>query len=338
MRKILTVLLLLALILPTISRSQDTYPKIRLKFDTRFDFETRVPSNKNLSTLSSIDGKYLNIILDGSINEKFSYNYRQRMILNGIDGYKSFFNATDWIYLTYKMNDNFSLSGGKQVVAIGGYEYDAAPIDQYFWSNFWNNVVCYQFGGSLNYKTNNEKHNIGFQITNSPFTNKSMGGIYSYNLIWYGNMNWFNTIYSVNMVEYEKGHFINYIALGNKFNVGKFSLELDLMNRASGEQDNFFADYSLIGNLIYNVNSKLKIFGKAGHDENKAQQIGYNFAYDRFVLPGTEYNFCGLGVEYFPIKNSKDVRLHAYWATNNNEIKYNTFNIGLRWQMKVLER
>ena len=338
MRKILTVFLLLALILPTISRSQDIYPKIRLKFDTRFDFETRVPENKNLSTLSSIDGKYLNIILDGSINEKFSYNYRQRMILNGIDGYKSFFNATDWIYLTYKMNDNFYLSGGKQVVAIGGYEYDAAPIDQYFWSNFWNNVVCYQFGATLNYKSNDEKHNIGFQITNSPFTNKSMEGIYSYNLIWYGNMNWFNTIYSVNMVEYEKGHFINYIALGNKFNVGRFSLELDLMNRASGEQDNFFADYSLIGNLIYNVNSKLKIFGKAGHDENKAQIIGDNFAYDRFVLPGTRYNFCGLGVEYFPIKDSKDVRLHAYWATNNNEKQYNTFNIGLRWQMKVLER
>ena len=151
MRKILTVFLLLALILPTISHSQDIYYKIRLKFDTRFDFETRVSSNKDSSTLLSIDGKYLNIILDGSINEIFSYNYRQRMILNGIDGYKSFFNAKDWVYITYKMNDNFSLSGGK---------------------------------------------------------------------------------------------------------------------------DNFFADYSLISNIIYDVNRKLMIFEKAGHDENKAQQIG----------------------------------------------------------------
>lgn len=337
MKKVITTILL-AFLLPNIVLSQDENPKIRLKLDTRFDFETRIPTNKDSNSLSSIDGKYLNIIIDGEINDKFSYNYRQRLILDGKNGYQSFFNATDWIYLTYKMNSNFFLSAGKQVVAIGGYEYDAAPIDQYFWSDFWNNVVCYQFGATLNYKSNNEKHNIGFQITNSPFANKSMENIYSYNLIWYGNMNWFNTIYSVNMVEYEKGHFINYIALGNKFNVGDFSLELDLMNRASSKQYNFFSDYSLIGNLIYNVNNKLRIFGKAGHDENKSQQAWDNFIYDRFVLPGTRYNFCGLGVEYFPIKDSKDVRLHAYWATNNNEKQYNTFNIGLRWQMKVLQR
>lgn len=337
MKKVITTILL-AFLLPYILISQNENPKIRLKLDTRFDFETRIPTNKDSNSLSSIDGKYLNIIIDGEINDKFSYNYRQRLILDGKNGYQSFFNATDWIYLTYKMNSNFFLCAGKQVVAIGGYEYDAAPIDEYFWSDFWNNVVCYQFGATLNYKSNDKKHNIGFQITNSPFANKSMENIYSYNLIWYGNMNWFNTIYSVNMVEYEKGHFINYIALGNKFNVGDFSLELDLMNRASSKQDNFFSDYSLIGNLVYNVNNKLRIFGKAGHDENKSQQIVDNFVYDRFVLPGTRYNFCGLGVEYFPIKDSKDVRLHAYWATNNNEKQYNTFNIGLRWQMKVLER
>lgn len=337
MKKVITTILL-AFILPTIVLSQNENPKIRLKLDTRFDFEARIPTNKDSNSLSSIDGKYLNIIIDGEINDKFSYNYRQRLILDGKNGYQSFFNATDWMYLTYKMNSNFFLCAGKQVVAIGGYEYDAAPIDQYFWSDFWNNVVCYQFGASVNYKSNNEKHNIGFQITNSPFANKSMENIYAYNLIWYGNMNWFNTIYSVNMVEYEKGHFINYIALGNKFDVGRFSLELDLMNRASSKQDNFFSDYSLIGNLVYNVNNKLKIFGKAGHDENKSQQITTAFVYDRFVLPGTSYNFCGLGVEYFPIKDSKDVRLHAYWALNNNEKQYNTFNIGLRWQIKVLER
>lgn len=337
MKKVITIILL-AFLLPNIVISQNENPKIRLKLDTRFDFETRIPTNKDSNTLSSIDGKYLNVIIDGEINDKFSYNYRQRLILDGKNGYQSFFNATDWIYLTYKMNSNFFLCAGKQVVSIGGYEYDAAPIDEYFWSDFWNNVICYQFGASVNYKSNNKKHNIGFQVTNSPFANKSMENIYAYNLIWYGNMNWFNTIYSVNMVEYEKGHFINYIALGNKFNVGDFSLELDLMNRASSKQDNFFSDYSIIGNLIYNVNNKLRIFGKAGHDENKSQPIVDNFVYDRFVLPGTRYNFCGLGVEYFPIKDSKDVRLHAYWATNNNEKQYNTFNIGLRWQMKVLQR
>jgi hypothetical protein len=336
MRKVYFLLLLV--FLPLYLLSQDINPKVRLKFDTRFDFTLRVPNSNSLKPQSSFDGKFLNIILDGQINDKFSYNYRQRLILDGLNGYRSFFNATDWIYLSYKIDKNFSLSGGKQVVAIGGYEYDAAPIDVYFWSEFWNNIVCYQFGVSANFRSNNEKHNLGFQVSNSPFSDASLQGLYAYNLIWYGNMDWFNTIYSVNMMEYEKGHFINYIALGNLFKFGKVTFYLDLMNRASAEQKNFFADYTIIGKLNYKVIDKLNIFAKGGYDENKAQSPFSTFIYDRVVAPGTEYLFYGLGFEYFPIKNSDDVRLHAFWVANNYSPKYHTFNVGLRFRMKVLDR
>ncbi len=344
MRKICTLLLLINL-LPLFSFSQDINPKVRLKFDARCDFETWVPTNKDSNTVSSINGKYFNIIVDGEINEKFSYNYRQRFSINAVDNFQlagkenmSNFHSIDWAYLNYKMNDAFTLSAGKQVVMIGGWEYDYAPIDQYFWSNFWNNVYCYELGAMINYTSPNKNHNIGFQISNSPFSTKNFSNLYSYNLIWYGNMDWFKTIYSTNMIEYEKGHFINYIVLGNKFNIGNFSLELDLMNRASSEQSNFFSDYSIIGNGIYNINKKLRLFAKAGYDQNKAQNPHELFVYDRYVFPGTEYLFYGIGLEYFPIKDKKDVRIHAYWASNNADVQYNTFNIGLRWQMKVLER
>ena len=343
-RKICTLLLLINL-LPLFSFSQDINPKVRLKFDTRFDFETWVPTNKDSNTVSSINGKYFNIIVDGEINEKFSYNYRQRFSMNAVDNFQlagkenmSNFHSIDWAYLNYKMNDAFTLSAGKQVVMIGGWEYDYAPIDQFFWSDFWNNVYCYELGAMINYTSPNQNHNLGFQISNSPFSTKNLSSLYSYNMIWYGNMDWFKTIYSVNMVEYQKGHFINYIVLGNKFNVGNFSLELDLMNRVSSEQSNFFDDYSIIGNGIYNINKKLRVFAKAGYDQNKAQNPQEIFVYDRYVVPGTEYLFYGIGMEYFPIKDKKDVRIHAFWASNNADVKYNTFNIGVRWQMKVLER
>lgn len=337
MRKRITIVLL-AFILPLIALPQDFNPTLRLKLDTRFDFTLRVPNSNNLKPQSSFDGKFLNIILDGEINDRFSYNYRQRLILDGLGGYRSFFNATDWIYLTYKIDENFFISGGKQVVAIGGYEYDAAPIDEYFWTEFWNNVVCYQFGVSANFKSNNEKHNLGFQVSNSPFANATLQGLYAYNLIWYGNMNWFNTIYSVNMIEYEKGHFINYIALGNRFRFGNMVFDLDLMNRASEKQKNFFADYTIVGKLNYKIINKLNLFTKGGYDQNKAQSPYASFIYDRFVVPGTEYLFYGLGLEYFPIKNSDDVRLHAFWVANNISPTYNTFNIGLRFRMKVFDK
>lgn len=338
MRRIIVAFFVGFIFSPNVVLSEDTIQSVRMKFDTRFDFTSKVPTHDSLSTLSSFDGKYLNIILEGDINESFSYKYRQRMILDSKPGYQSFFNATDWLYLKYRVNNNFSILGGKQVVAIGGFEYDAAPIDLYLWSTFWNNVICYQIGGMVNYNTTDNKHTIGFQITNSPFTTETLQDIYCYNLIWYGNFNQFSTIYSLNRIEFEKDNYINYIALGNKISTNKLSVEFDMMNRFSDSQNDLLSDYSIIGSMKYQVNNKLTVFTKAGYDENTSQKATSAFIYDRFVTPGTEYFFCGAGVEYFPITNSKDVRIHAVWSTNNNSIQYNTFSIGLRWQMNVLKK
>ncbi|MDD2412306.1 MAG: porin [Bacteroidales bacterium] len=337
MRRVTFALFVAFILLPKTILSQDTIPTVRLKFDTRFDFTAKVPMQDSLSTLSSLDGKYLNIILEGEINNKFSYNYRQRMILDSKPNYQSFFNATDWLYLTYKINKNFSISGGKQVVAIGGFEYDSAPIDLYFWSAFWNNVTCYQIGGTVNYKTTNEKHILGFQIVNSPFTTQTLQGIYAYNLIWYGNFKGFNSIYSLNRIEVEKGQYINYITLGNKFRHKKFSAEIDLMDRFSDSQNDLVSDYSVIGHLKYAVNSQITLIAKSGYDQNKSQNSTDLFIYDRYVVPGTEHFFYGAGIEYFPIKDSKDVRVHAVWTSNNKPLQYQTFNFGVRWKINVLK-
>ena len=72
-RKICTLLLLINL-LPLFSFSQDVNPKVRLKFDTRFDFETWVPTNKDSNTVSSINGKYFNIIVDDSLDFEDAYS------------------------------------------------------------------------------------------------------------------------------------------------------------------------------------------------------------------------------------------------------------------------
>lgn len=157
-------------------------------------------------------------------------------------------------------------------------------------------------------------------------------------MIWYGYFNQFNTIYSLNRIEVEKGKYINYITLGNKFSLNKFSLELDLMNRFSDNQNNLLSDYSIIGNLKYTMNDKINLFVKSGYDENKAQNLSDAFIYDRYVVPGTEHFYYGLGIEYFPIKDSKNLRLHAIWFSNNDNLQYQIFNIGVRWQMDVLNK
>lgn len=309
--------------------------KVSLRFDARADFNYVTNDNN----ASGFNGKNLNLMLDGQINSKLEYHLRQRLN-RAIGGEEGLLNATDWAYLKYHINDNFSIAAGKQVVAIGTFEYDYAPIDCYFLSDFCNNIPCYELGVTFGYTDNSGNHSLQFQVTNSPFVTGTWDNMYAYNLMWSGNMDWFKTLYSINMVEYRKGEFINYIALGNQFTFDNLVLELDYVNRYHANQDGFFDDFSLIGNLKYGISDKWNVFVKGGYDQNNAQPA-YTPAplrWDVCVVPGTEYAFYGAGFEFFPLKERKDVRLHGYFYSSNNEPTQVFFNAGLTWRINAFSR
>ena len=316
-----------------------------LRFESRFDYDHQSFDNDANATLGGFSGKYLNVAMAGNITDKFSYNFRQRILPN--TGASSIFDGTDWIYLSYDFSDNFSISGGKQVFQIGGFEYDMPPIDVYYWSNFWNNIICYQMGVSLTYTDDSKNHNITFQFANSNYAKTTLDNLYAYNLIWFGNFEHLKTIYSVNMVEYKKGSYINYIALGNKMVLDNFSCYVDLMNRATADQEKFFGDdYTVIAKLDYQLGNSWNIFAKGGYDQNKTQTIDEygNPIYvspdeyiDIFVTPGTEYYYYGLGAEYFPLKDNKDIRMHTFLAVKNDGSNEYHFNMGLTWRVNFMK-
>lgn len=335
MRKILGTLLF-SVICTSHSFAQEQN-LIDLKAEVRMDYQREYVDGDAVKPNSGFKGKYLNIILNGTINEHFSYAYRQR--LNKPHKDASFFDATDWVYLTYKANDNWSFSGGKQVVGIGGYEYDRAPIDLYITSEYWNNIPCYQLGVSATYSMNEGKDKIMAQICESPFDFLSED-LYAYNLMWYGSHGWFNTIWSLNMQEYTPGKFIYYIALGNEFKMGNTTLQLDLMNRATDSHAFFFKDCSVMGELSCMVTPKLNVFGKVSYDVNHTNSVG-----DYCVLSGTEITKVGAGVEYYPLKNSRNIRFHANasyaWGKNANEggtvlPEQALFDVGVKWKVDIL--
>jgi hypothetical protein len=312
----------------------------QLYLQTRIDNVTSLYDCDSINNDSRFVGQYLNLILKGNINERLSYTFRQRLNKSNYDN-NNIFKNTDFLYLDYSFNDKFSLSVGKQMVDIGGFEYDYAPIDVYFYSNFWKNISCYAFGISTKYNINKDNSLI-FQICNSPFSKQDINNMYAYNLLWYGSFPHWKTIYSTNMIEYKRGHYINYIALGNRISVGHWDLDLDLMNRASTKQKQFFfKDYSIIGKLQYNINNKFSCYVKAGQDKNNAQENANLTAanyYDLCVIPNTDYQFYGLGGEYFPLKDSKDLRLHLFMYSNNDDNKGYYVNCGLTWNMKVINK
>ncbi len=305
---------------------------IRVKVEARFDGEIT-------SGQSGFAGRYMWLAADGRINENFSYNFRHRLYLDA-GSPRAFFNATDWANVTWHANEKFSVTAGKQMVCIGTIEYDYSPMDVLIASYFWNHVNPFQIGVNIGYAP--DKNNKFYaQVTNSPFSTKAMEGIFAYNVMWYGNVtDWFSTIYSVNFMEYEKGHFINYIALGNKIKpVEGLAIDLDYMNRYAGKGTAFFKDFSLHGKVAVDVSPSVALFAKGGYDMNKAQQAGVDFIYDRYVQPGVDLGFYGAGVEYYPIKKDRhSLRLHAFWCSSTADPVPHTFNVGLKWQMKVLER
>ena len=290
MKKIICTLWMAIFTLCAFAQGEKT---VNLQLETRIDYQREYLDGDAVKPNSGFKGKYLNVILNGTINEHWSYSYRQR--LNKAHADQSFFDATDWIHLTYKVNDNWSFNGGKQVVGIGGYEYDRAPIDLYFCSEYWNNIPCYQLGVSTTYTTNKGNDSFLLQFCESPF-NFNNEDLYAYNLMWYGSHGWYNSIWSVNAQEFAPGKFIYYLALGNEFRFGNAKLQLDFMNRATDDHAFFFKDFSVMSELIYAPSEKWSMFAKATYDVNKSGKEG-----DYCVLPGTEVTRVGAGIEYFPM-------------------------------------
>ena len=311
------------------------HSKVNLRIESRGDFQYENIAGNTVDANTGFRGQQLNLRLNGNINDSWSYAYRQRMGKPNVNA--NYFDAVDHINLTYTTGA-WSFTGGKQTVAVGGYEYDRAPLDFYFGSEYWYNMACYQWGVSAKYNLGTENNDaLMLQVVQSSFrsVNPSM---LSYNLMWTGSYGCLDILHSVNMLEYLPGKFVSFIALGHQFHFDYFTLQLDWMNRA--DVDNFgFDDFSVMADLSWHASEKLNVFGKATYDVNKD-----NFV-DLCVLPGTELTRVGAGVEYFPIEGSRDVRLHgAYcyaWGKNMGGLLQNDHSfltLGVTWKMNILNK
>ena len=278
---------------------------LRAELEARVDYMQEFRGSENYGPGSGFKGRYILLRADGQISEGFSYSLRQR--INKPTTNLNLFDATDWIQVNYNKGP-WEISAGKQVVAIGGYEYDTSPINLFFCSEFWNNLPCFEFGISGAYTFADGKDKMTFQITESPFRRGSLNtadkALLSYNLLWSGSYDWFNSLCSVNMMEYMPGKYINYIALGGKFKFGDFAVELDWTNRATSAETLLGADFTAMGDISWTPVDAFKVFIRAIYDRNES------VAGDLCVAPGTDLLRAGAGIEYFPIKNNKNLRLH----------------------------
>jgi hypothetical protein len=329
-------------LLCTTATAQVVNPTVNLDVETRIDYQQQAEDGSLLDDNSSFKGKYLNLKLTGQISSRLSYTLLHR--LNKAITGSSYFDATDYAYLDYHAGRHWTLSGGKQFVCVGGFEYDHSPIDVYRGSEFWNNIQSHQMGLSAAYRFSQDgRQQLLFQLCTNPFYTYegSNPNTYAYNLMWTGAVGPLRTIYSANLIEYRPHHYISYLALGHQLRLGhRSTLELDYMNRASSGQAYLLRDASVMANLTVDVTPQWQLLAKGTYDVN------HSTVADLTVLPGTEISQAGLGVEYRPLRDQRQqLRFHAFcfyaWGKNANpegalQDRQVLADLGVTWYVHVL--
>lgn len=284
---------------------------------------------------SALAAEYFNIHIYGKIADNVSYRVRHRMNVR-VDSDNPF-RATDWMCINWQANEKLKLYTGKTAVFIGGYEYDAAPIDVYFYSQFCSNhsqFFAFSVGGEYEFT---QGQVFAAQIANSPLTT-GFDNLYSYNIGWVGSFApWWHTIWSANLIDDKLGRKISYLALGNHCVWGGLAVDVDFVNRASFNQQQYFlSDFTLISKVIYSL-GQWNLCAKVGYERNEARNVdSNNIAFDTTVKPGTDYLYGGCGVEYFPLGNDK-IRLHLAGYLDNTSNVY-TVTTGVKWRFDIFKK
>ena len=324
----------------------------RLGVESRFDYIREALDGDEIYEASGFKARYFNLRMDGQIAPKFTYSWRQRFSRPNEDA--SFVNSTDWLHLTYRPDANWAISAGKQVVMIGGWEYDRAPIDIYYCSEYWNNVNCFALGASVTYTTDKGNDSFTFQICQSPYDKMSnnykieenkkikLGDLYAYNLYYMGSHGCYTALHSVNFSAYAPGKYTAYVVLGNQFKSGNATLQLDIMNRGITAGELLFQNYSIMTEFSYLFGERVNAFAKVTYDK-----VGADYATGLFVYPNTDIKRIGGGIEFYPMGHlgNRDVRLHAAYVYNIGknhdggvaQDKGSFFTFGLTWRIDALQ-
>lgn len=336
----MTIFLLLLFFLPVACLAQDADSTMRHGHDvgrpelTTLALEARVALEQDrVENVVNYDntgfkGQYFNLRLDGQIVNGLTFSYRQR--LNKPTD-RTFWDATDWLHLDWRANEHWSVSAGKQIVAIGGFEYDLAPIDLYYCSEFWNQIACYQLGVSATYRPR-AKDALVMQVCNSPFRTWAGNDTYAFNLLWQGRHGMFESLWSLNVLQ-EVHEAMVYISLGNRFHLtDRLYLDVDWMNRASSKlihlnnntspdkvyPKSFWSDGSVMTSLNAEPWQGGHVFVKYTYDWNNSGTDD-----DLTVYDGTRMHMLSAGVEYHPVRKYREaLRLFAAagynWGENTN--------------------
>ncbi len=222
-------------------------------------------------------------------------------------------NWCDWANLTYSFG-NFYLTGGKDMITMGGFEYDQYDFDvhTFLCSSIWNNFSCYQWGGKFGFTNEDETQGVALQVMSSPYSIRPFeNGLLTYSLQYRGGFGPLSLLYSSSLIGKAKNEYEWLVTLGNELELGDFILGVDVSNRAGDEYSILRKGVCAYGTAIYSPNEKFEFLARGGMDKSTDDiQILEELGLPQISEKATSYTFGG-AAHWFPLKDSKDLRIHA---------------------------
>lgn len=335
----------------------DTNP-IDFSIIARYDLNPYFSFDKTSDDRVEFDWRALNVytLFEGQPTKWFSYSMCNHWVAPDITGlykcedganlfYTNGLNWMDWANVTFTVGagsnwGSLGFTAGKQTVMTGGFEVDQYDFEAFaeLSSYFWNEFSLYQWGAAMTYTLPSENTSLAFQFTTSPFGSRIGCNLFTYNLQWRGDYDWYSPIWSVNFLQVNKKwdvdapRFMNIISLGNEFYVGDFTIGVEYMNRATSVKKFFAQDFSVLGCLKYNWEDTIEVVARGGYDYIHNE---YDWLYRCPRTMAEDSWFAGFVFNYYPLSD-RSLRLHAGLAYNTYMYTdYLSFNVGALYNFNL---
>ncbi|MBO4984336.1 MAG: OprO/OprP family phosphate-selective porin [Bacteroides sp.] len=270
----------------------------------------------------------------GNIGKDFSYHFRQSFNKysnpHALDNLSS---SVEYAYMNWKMNDKLKLTVGKQIIQLGGHEYWINGLKIREFSDFNNNIACYQAGVNAAVSlTPTQQLNLQL-LNNRAGTEEDIflfgrpDGLEKAKAPLLGTVNYDGTFcdkalnlrYSVSAGQLTKGRNIFYLTAGNIWKEGPVFAYLDIMysregvdtkgliselsaNLPDGGVTAQYAQYlTLIGNFDYRIHPNWNLYVKSAYETGGVYKANGPYEKGRYRCT---WNIQACA-EFFPMKNSE---------------------------------
>ena len=228
-------------------------------------------------------------------------------------------NWCDWAYLEYSIG-NFLITAGKQVMTIGGFEFEEYDFDVHpdMMTGLWNNFQCYQLGGKFGWMNESESTGLFLQATSSPYGEKPFDAM-AYSLQYQGNYGPFSMLYSTNLIEDWDGEYQWMVTLGNQLELEDWTVQLDVSNMVGDPLEILRKGITTYTTVKYAPSEKWEFIGRCGYEN---------------ITNNTDYMTLGAAAHLFPLRESKDLRIHAA-AAYNTMFQCTSLTLGLMYYLRL---